>query len=302
MTTTSPIRPMNLWRISLLSALTLSLGGCEAFSELGLFDRETGETVDQSGAPLGEPLQLVQRDVETPSAFSVTDKAIWDGRPSLGGIWVAYPGNVQPERVNIRNETTGETVVGALFKRERQNPGPPIQVSSDAANALGIVPGSPIELSIIALRREAVNANPAPVVAAKTPDAEPEVEVVSIPDTEKTPVGAKPSPRKTGTTIAAAVASVQTPQAPAAAKPVVAADTGFKSYIQVGVFSLEDNANKLARRLTDAGVLSQARTLDAGTKVLYRVVAGPAANAAELKSNMAKIKAQGFKDAYIVAR
>jgi len=47
-----------------------------------------------------------------------------DARPSFGGVWVAYPGNTQPERVNIRNVGNGKSVVGALFKREADNPGP----------------------------------------------------------------------------------------------------------------------------------------------------------------------------------
>ena len=31
------------------------------------------------------------RDVERPDIFSVTENALWDGRPSLGGVWVAHP-------------------------------------------------------------------------------------------------------------------------------------------------------------------------------------------------------------------
>lgn len=294
-------------RLGAASSLLFTLVACEAFQDLALFDPFTGKAEAQDTEAVSSgPLQLAQRDVETPSAFSVKDKGIWDGRPSLGGIWVAYPGNVQPERVNIRNEDNGKTVVGALFKRERQNPGPPVQVSSDAANALGIVPGKPVTLSVVALRREAVetNAKPAPV-AAKV--EEPEVEIVTIKDPKAKENDAATASDDAAQTIAAAVAAVQ-PQTPA---PVAAAPqketagadgTPTRAYVQVGIFAREENANRLARKLTDSGILATARALDAGTRTLYRVIAGPAGSVAELNSNLAKIKAQGFADAYTVTR
>jgi len=281
-----------------------TLSACEAFKDLALFDPITGRTESQQDADSSAgPLQLAQRDVETPSAFSVNDKGIWDGRPSLGGIWVAYPGNVQPERVNIRNEENGRNVVGALFKRERQNPGPPIQVSSDAANALGLLPGKPVKLSVVALRREAVDTGPK-VAAAPEPKAEPTVEVVTIKD-PAAKASAKAS-NEAGQTIAAAVAAVQVdkPTKPVRNETETAARDGTpnRPYIQVGVFSREANANKLARKLTDQGILATARPLDASTNTLYRVIAGPASSVGELKSNLAKIKSQGFSDAYTVKR
>ena len=49
--------------------------------------------------------------------FETSDKGLWDGRPSLGGVWVAYPDVPSPERVIIRNTASGKEVVGALFRR-----------------------------------------------------------------------------------------------------------------------------------------------------------------------------------------
>ena len=86
-------------------------------------------------------VRLVDRDVEAPSVFQASDDALWDGRPSLGGVWVASPDAVDPERVIMRNPANGKFVIGALFKRERDNPGPSLQISSDAAAA--IWPGTP---------------------------------------------------------------------------------------------------------------------------------------------------------------
>ena len=119
------------WPALLALSAALVLGGCENFELPKLGRGKTAET-----APTTAPdnsIRLVERDVEAPDVFQVTDRALWDGRPSLGGVWVAYPGNIQPERVIIRNEENGKFVIGALFKRERENPGPKIQLSSDAA-------------------------------------------------------------------------------------------------------------------------------------------------------------------------
>jgi hypothetical protein len=114
------------------------------------------------------------REVEAPEVYQVTDNALWDGRPSLGGIWVAASDVVDPERVVILNPATGKTVTGALFRRERENPGPPLQVSSDAAEALGMLAGQPTSLRVTALRR-ATDPEPAAddtaVAAAESPEA-----------------------------------------------------------------------------------------------------------------------------------
>ena len=109
-------------------------------------------------------------DVEAPEVFQATDSALWDGRPSLGGIWVASPEVTNPERVVMVNPATGKSVTGALFRRERENPGPRLQLSSDAADALGILAGQPTEISVTALRKQEVAveevAAPAPTEAA----------------------------------------------------------------------------------------------------------------------------------------
>lgn len=103
------------------------------------------------------------RDVDRPDIFSVTDEGLWDGRPSLGGVWVAHPDVTEPERAKITNTASGQTVAGALFRRERANPGPRIQVSSDAATALGMLAGQPVELSIIVVRQEEFEIEPEPL-------------------------------------------------------------------------------------------------------------------------------------------
>lgn len=112
-------------------------------------------------------------EVEAPEVFQANEAALWDGRPSLGGIWVASPDAKDPERVVMFNPATGKTVKGALFRRERENPGPRLQLSSDAAEALGVLAGAPTEIEVTALRKVEVEEPAAPEVPAAT--EEPDV-------------------------------------------------------------------------------------------------------------------------------
>ncbi len=60
-------------------------------------------------------------------------------------------------------------MIGALFRRERENPGPLLQVSSDAAEALACCLARPPGLRSSCLRRQEVEVAPAeenPVVAS----------------------------------------------------------------------------------------------------------------------------------------
>ncbi len=132
--------------LSGVAAMAL-LAGCQVAQNGGDATRAT---------PAGDSVQLIERDVEAPEVFSVEDRGLWDGRPSLGGIWVAAPGVAAPERVIIRNTENGKFVVGALFNRERDNPGPSLQLSSDAAAALDVFAGAPVMIDVVALRREEV--------------------------------------------------------------------------------------------------------------------------------------------------
>lgn len=100
----------------------------------------------------------------TPEAFETTDAAVWDGKPSLGNVWVAVPDAIRPERVLITNEDTGKTVQGGMFAHAMApTKDAPIRVSSGAAAALGIDAETHVRLTITALR------GPMPHVADRAP-------------------------------------------------------------------------------------------------------------------------------------
>lgn len=140
-------------------------------------------------APAATSAKLVDRDVEAPEIFQTTDKALWDGRPSLGGVWVAAANAKNPERVIMRNPANGKFVIGGLYQREAAMPGPKLQLSSDAADALGLLAGEPAVISVTALRREEA--------APPKPDATKPL-LDSNVDTAAVPAGGKPASGKAG--------------------------------------------------------------------------------------------------------
>src|SRR6056297_152198 len=160
-----------IWRIAMIGAGALLVSGCD---ETGQFNNPftAGQSAGtETVATDSSSVKLVERDVEAPDVFQVTDMGLWDGRPSLGGVWVAHPDVKEPERVIIRNNENSKFVIGALFRRERENPGPILQVSSDAAAALGLLAGAPAQLNVTALRREeAPDPAAAPAEPASTDD------------------------------------------------------------------------------------------------------------------------------------
>jgi hypothetical protein len=247
---------------------------------------------DAEGAAGGtRSVKLVERDVEAPDVFQVTEAGLWDGRPSLGGVWVAHPDVIEPERVIIRNTTNDKFVIGALFRRERENPGPRLQVSSDAAAALGVLAGKPVQLNVTALRREQVEQTPPP---APEPKAEAKAETKTDGKIEEKPLDPIKSAEKA---IEKAEAKAKPTPAPAP-KPN---NPGLeKPYVQIGIFSVEANAKSAAKTMKSAGLKAQLKKQTSKGKTFWRVIVGPAKTAAERTSNLKKIKAKGFGDAYAV--
>ena len=282
-------------RFVLMLGLCGGLAACDTMRDV----RERVFARDPAPASTGGgSLELVERDIESPDIFDLSDRAIWDGRPSFGGVWAAYSGNVQPERVRIVNLDNDKSVVGARFKREADNPGPKIELSSDAASALGVTPGQPTNVRITALRREPVEVAPEnPVVEAR-------------PVITEVPLDAAPTTAITSTTgaVPSEGAIAAAPRRPKPAidptpAPTPAADTGPGRYIQVGTFASKANADGLTEILNNNGVTALARELKAANgRVLYRVLAGPAGSDTDLAQISDRVSALGFTDAFPVEK
>ena len=286
-----------IWRIAMIGAGALLLAGCD---DTGQFNNpfKAGQAAsEETVAGDRASVKLVERDVEAPDVFQVTDMGLWDGRPSLGGVWVAHPDVKEPERVIIRNNENSKFVIGALFRRERENPGPILQVSSDAAAALGMLAGAPAQLNVTALRREeAPDPAAAPVPAAGELDAPDAIEASTLDPVD--PVAGA----------AAALDDVENPDemqpAAPAPKPAPAPRPGGSSlekpYIQIGIFSVEQNARNTATAMRQAGMVPVVKEQSSQGKAFWRVIVGPAASKSERSVLLKKIKGVGFDDAYPV--
>lgn len=275
----------------ILAAATALLAGCQEGA--GPFaSRAKSGTPAGAAAPAAaaKSVKLVDRDVEAPEVFQVSDMALWDGRPSLGGVWVASPDAKDPERVIVRNPANGKFVIGALFRRERDNPGPALQISSDAAAALGLLAGQPAKVSVTALRREE-----APTTA---PDAtKPILDAAETVETETLdPIPGAAAAIDRATAAKPAAGAKPAAPAPAPAKPAAPAAAGPGGLIQIGIFSVEANAKRAADTLAKAGIPAAVREEKAQGKSFWSVTASGDAGA------LAKIKAAGFADAYFLKR
>ncbi|MEZ5685684.1 MAG: SPOR domain-containing protein, partial [Paracoccaceae bacterium] len=255
---------------------------------------------------------VIERDVEAPEVFSVNEDGLWDGRPSLGGVWVAHPSVKDPERVMIRNPANGQSVIGALFRRERDNPGPKLQVSSDAAEALGVLAGAPSTLEVVALRRETVEIappEPEPLVDGMVL-AEPEpIEsgnldaVTAAADKALSDIETRPLPKPGKTAEAPKPAPVET--APAAAtttKPSAPKVTSDKMYVQLGIFSVEANAKGVVAQMSKEGIIATIKKEESKGKTFWRVLAGPAASSPDRAALLKKVQSLGYTDAYAVSK
>jgi cell division septation protein DedD len=271
-------------------AAFLVLAGCEGTEGGGLFKAKP-DAASVSGD--ASSVRLVERDVEAPSVFQVTDKGLWDGRPSLGGVWVAHPDVKDPERVIIRNTANSKFVIGALFRRERATPGPALQVSSDAAAALGMLAGAPTQLNVTALRREE-----AP--AAATEDGAETLAPGAIETSSLDPVeGAAAAAIEAADATRPSATGTPQPEKVAAA-PAPAASSLDQPYIQIGIFSVEQNAENTATAMRQAGMVPSVREEGSQGKTFWRVIVGPAGSAGERAALLKKIKGVGFDDAYAV--
>jgi cell division septation protein DedD len=288
----------------MVSVGLVALAACDQNGQMALFQ---GQGASEQTATPSRSVRLVERDVEAPDVFQVTEAGLWDGRPSLGGVWVAHPEVSEPERVIIRNTANGKFVIGALFRREVDTPGPRVQVSSDAAATLGMLAGQPVQLNVTALRREEVP------IAAPAEEMAEAAEAGAVPppsavtETRLDPIASAAAaidaaPRPAPTPAATPVAAPASPPPAAAIAPTATAraSTLSKPFLQIGIFSVEANANRAATAMRNAGMVPQVKQQTSQGKTFWRVLVGPAANAAERSTLLGKIKQEGFTDAYAV--
>lgn len=240
--------------VSLLASCTLNEGSSQV--SLG------GDGLAANGSQSGK---MVQRDIEAPEVFQLTGAGVWDGRPTLGGVWVAHSSARSAERVIIRSGQNGKFVIGALFRRDPVKVGPRIQMSADAAQALGAAAGQPVNLDITALRPHESAASSAKVGQSSSQET-----------LKKAPTILK----KDG--VAMENSKLQKP------------------FIQLGIFNLQQNAKNTATSMRQLGIVPLVKQQSKDGKPFWRVLVGPASSLTERARLLEKVRSVGFQDAYAV--
>ncbi|WP_313534159.1 SPOR domain-containing protein [Haematobacter sp.] len=102
-----------------------------------------------------------------PDVLRLSGSAVWDGRPTLGGLWIARPG-VESRRVLVegRNGSAAATLLPNMSRDQR------FQLSSDLAGVLGVSAGQGIAVRVTALVMPSAGASP---LSADTPAVVPAV-------------------------------------------------------------------------------------------------------------------------------
>ncbi|WP_222101798.1 SPOR domain-containing protein [Jannaschia seosinensis] len=250
---------------------------------------------------------------------------------------MAAPNVRDPERVVIRNPANGAEVIGALFKREREMAGPDLQLSSEAALALGVLAGAPTELEVVALRREEA---PADVTssAERRVDALEDVppQGVAVTESEEATLaesdlpmivpaemprrqggffarifGRGRAPTGTATTEASLPATpegsfvTEGATIPAIAQDAPAPESApaapiSSTYIQVATFKSKQNAEAAGERVSAAGLSSRVVSQVSNGEQFWRILVGPVADRANGAEIIRKVGDLGFGDAFVV--
>ena len=213
---------------------------------------------------LSKPLgiEFKENDVEAPEIFNAEGLAYWDGQSSLGGVWITHPNVDQATRVLIKDKYGGKSVIGAIFNRSGEDNEKRMLLSSEAAASLGVEANENRIITVTALR------------ALKT--------VKSI----KNKSDVKSAESKIVSLQNSGIENI------ALSKP----------YIQVGIFSIEQNARNTAEVMHQLNIQPTVKEQTSRNKTFWRVIVGPAVDMNERSTLLQKVKAVGFGDAYAVSK
>lgn len=275
---------------SLSGARIAASAGVMALVILAGCDKLPGRDGADAAAPARQAatLRVQDREVEHPEIYERTAKGLWDGRFSLGGRWVAVSDKVEAERVKIVNLDNDRQIEGALFRKEVDLPGPPIMVSMDAAEALGMQAGAPAQLRVVVVRKETVE------IPAPAPAAQPAADAASTAAAAPGPVAAA----TVETSDLAAAAPAKPAAKPATPAAPAAAPSGRR--IQVVAGGNREGADAVARKLKGESIAATVVASGTGEKPYYRVIAGPFPDGESLGAALNMIHSLGYKDAFAV--
>ena len=293
-----------------------------------------GTQLAQASTSTGQPLPISPFLRPAPDIFEATGLAIWDGKRTLQGVWVAHPLAASARRVRIFNQDNGQAVDGALFKRDAAGGGASVLISSEAAQLLGMDVGTPAELRIVAVSpiqrstEPAVPTGQTAAATAQTTTGSAAGSTTPIPQTgaaatstqttqedtpeQTVPAFRTPKPKPADLKPVEDPAPKVEPAKPepakvAAVEPAKPAATKATSplrlpFVQAGIFGDPGNARRLIRRIEKKNLPALGREIRLKGKKATKVLAGPFQTTSERNAALRTIRAMGLKDAAPVRR
>ena len=228
----------------------------------------SNDIAGNSSKPLG--IEFKENDVEAPEIFNAEGLAYWDGQSSLGGVWITHPNIDQPTRVLIKDKYGNNSVIGAIFNRSSDTDEKRMLLSSEAAASLGIEANENRIIYVTALR------------ALKTVKSVKSKKELTNSETEAT--------------FEEKVKKENLPSQNLSTNDLT------KPYIQVGIFSIEQNARNTAEVMNQLNIQPTVKKQTSQNKTFWRVIVGPAGSLNERSTLLQKVKAVGFGDAYAVSK
>lgn len=259
------------------------------------------DLADDTALPIAEDLVQVDADTETEVALAQSSL------PAVGDEQVeAVP---EPESADILDEEP--TITDGSQERRSIDSWPILRDEAAAAEQQAsvdedLVPASSGDAAVVeepdTAAVVAVASVPEPDPGSETaPAAEPSSPdtVESEPETDVERAGAEPAPQ------AEEVVETASVEPEAETPPATTPETVRRpnlAFIQSGIFGVEENAQRLIKRLADAGFPTQGKPFRSGERQLTRVVSGPFETQEEVQRALTEIRRIGPRDALPVRR
>ena len=224
------------------------------------------------------------------------------------GLTGAHPTLPLPSNVRVTNLQNGRSVVVRVNDRGPYKNGRIIDLSERAAELLGYRLAGTARVRVTYLGRADLNgpglappSEQTPVEVATAVPAAPTTEVAAAPLAPV--VGVPTAPPVTTTELPAPVAQPATPIARAAAAVTgqvtsVPVPPITSIYVQVGAFTVIENAHRVEARLRSLG--AKISSAVSGGKTIYRVRIGPLQDVGAADATLLQVQALGQNDGRIV--
>ncbi|MCI4662768.1 MAG: SPOR domain-containing protein [Neomegalonema sp.] len=324
-----------LKKTAVIAALSLSTALVSGCSDMGsTFARRSAATPVTAGAGSAGFDQLAQaRRFESrgSNGFETGDiaanapsrpfrpqngVAMWDGDLSRLGMTASHPALPRHSWARVTNLDTGKTTLVKITSNRLVNRGSDVELSRDAAAALGLGQNSRANIRIEAADPHSTAAYQAPQPSRRVAATSAQTRGVAIPPAVSAvaPTRTAPQPRQASASFAPKGPQLMTGSIPRAtastqvaqARQAVQAEAGYTPrFLQVGSFSDRANAEKAlmqlkTRALDPSGPFIQPVTVSGRT--FYRVRLGPLTSRAAAERALIAAKAQGYEDARLLQR